>query len=307
MPASITPVSAATASPAVTPVTTAQLTLQPGTVVSAQVIQLLENGLAQIAIDGIAIAALSEVPLQVGDALKLAVSQATDGVIKLSIVPQGTATTSAVPPTSADLVTGNAEALAVTVATQAAAPRQQSLSPLFANLPVVVASDVVPPAVQAGASQLLALRPELTEQLSASDLRTAFDQSGLFLEATLASGTAPAPSTDLKAALVTFREVISNWLAASGEGALVEAPLQIATPGTPVPAPSQFVLDPLELRPHAVAPGFAFDQELAPARFAADELEPQERERLRLAEPAPFPVRRRKAAELDQPGLVRMQ
>jgi len=256
MPASITPVSAATASPAVTPVTTAQLTLQPGTVVSAQVIQLLENGLAQIAIDGIAIAALSEVPLQVGDALKLAVSQATDGVIKLSIVPQGTATTSAVPPTSADLVTGNAEALAVTVATQAAAPRQQSLSPLFANLPVVVASDVVPPAVQAGASQLLALRPELTEQLSASDLRTAFDQSGLFLEATLASGTAPAPSTDLKAALVTFREVISNWLAASGEGALVEAPLQIATPGKPVPAPSQVVApDPAAANGVTATPG----------------------------------------------------
>ena len=59
--------------------------MEPGTVISAEVMQLLENGLAQIAIDGIAISALSEVPLQIGDALKLAVSQTTDGVIKLSM------------------------------------------------------------------------------------------------------------------------------------------------------------------------------------------------------------------------------
>jgi flagellar hook-length control protein FliK len=237
MAASITPVSVATATAPVSPVTTAQLTLQPGTVVSAQVMQLLENGLAQIAIDGLAIAALSEVPLQVGDQLKLAVSQATDGVIKLSIVPQGTGVPADASVASAGVAvaaTGSAEAVVVAVATQAAAPRQQSLSPLFANLPVVVASDGVPPAVQAGASQLLALRPALSEQLSASDLRTAFDQSGLFLEATLASGAAPAPSTDLKAALVTFRDVVSNWLAASGEGASVEAPLQGVAQGTPM-------------------------------------------------------------------------
>jgi hypothetical protein len=241
MAASITPVSATTATASVTPVTAAPLALQPGTVVSAQVMLLLENGLAQIAIDGLAIAALSEVPLQVGDSLQLAVSQAADGVIKLSILPQAGAT-SAVPPTSADIgvtAAGNPEAVAVANATQAAAPRQQSLSPLFANLPVVVTSDVVPAAVQAGASQLLALRPELTEQLSASDLRTAFDQSGLFLEATLASGAAPAPSTDLKAALVTFRDAVSNWLATSGEGGSAAALLQIATPGTLTLAPSQ--------------------------------------------------------------------
>ncbi len=266
MASSIAPVSIATAPAPVTPVSTAQLTLQPGTVVSAEVVQLLENGLAQIAIDGIAIAALSEVPLQVGDSLKLAVSQVTDGVIKLSIVPQGTVSSAAVPATAtgipaaasssaarvgassvltsapavsapAPLTPAAAEAVAVAVAAQAAAPRQRSLSPLFANLPVVIASEGVPPAVQAGASQLLALRPELTEQLSASDLRSAFDQSGLFLEATLASGVAPEPSTDLKAALVTFRETIGNWLAASGEGASAQAAPQIATVNVPQPPP----------------------------------------------------------------------
>ena len=267
MAASIAPISSATASAPVTPITTAQLVLQPGTVISAQVVQVLENNLAQIAIDGMAIAALSEVPLQVGDALKLAVSQASDGVIKLSIVPQGTPTSTNVSAATAGTATvasggvsvgttsapsntqsvstsppstpASAKAVAVAVATQAAAPRQRSLSPLFANLPVVVASDAVPPAVQAGASQLLALRPELTEQLSASDLRTAFDQSGLFLEASLASGASPAPSTDLKAALVSFRAVVSNWLSASGEGAAATISTQVATSASPSLVPSQ--------------------------------------------------------------------
>jgi hypothetical protein len=259
MAATIAPISPAVSTAPVTPVAP-DLALQPGTVISAQVMQLLENGLAQIAIDGMAIAAFSEVPLQVGESLKLAVSQTADGVIKLQVVPQGadapalaiagavtgpasvgtTAASSSVSAvsTSTPSTSVSTETVAIAVATQAAASRQQSLSPLFANLPVIVISDAAPPAVQAGAAQLLALRPELTEQLNASDLRAAFDQSGLFLEASLASGTAPAPTTDLKAALVTFREVVSNWLAASGEGVAAGAtpqvvPQQVAPPLVP--------------------------------------------------------------------------
>jgi hypothetical protein len=261
------------------PVTT-QLALQPGTVISAQVLQVLENGLAQIAIDSIAIAALSEVPLLVGDTLQLAVSLAADGIVKLSIVPQpagnaasesppaGATASGAVAPatgsasavdatavasspapagSSPPIAPADPAAIAVAVATQIAAPRQQSLAPLFANLPVVVASDVVPQQVQAGASQLLALRPELNEQLSATDLRAAFEQSGLFLESSLAAGTAPSPSSDLKAALLTFRQTVSNWLSANpGEGAAV-------APSTPGPAAATPV--PLAPQPSSAASG----------------------------------------------------
>ena len=144
---------------------------------------------------------------------------------------------------------------------------------------MVVASDAVPPAVQAGASQLLALRPELTEQLSASDLRTAFDQSGLFLEASLAAGT--APSTDLKAALATFRDAVSNWLAASGEGAVAEAPLQVATPAAPSLLQAQtaaaeatlVVTDALPLT--AIASGPLVQPELPPQPALPQQLSPQ--------------------------------
>src|SRR5712691_9595621 len=69
-------------------------------------------------------------------------------------------------------------------------------------------------------------------------------------------------------------------------------------------APPQLLLDLLELGPHAVAPGVPFDLELVPACLAADEGEAQEVEGLRLAEPTPLAVFRRKASELDQPGLL---
>src|SRR3954451_8395052 len=69
----------------------------------------------------------------------------------------------------------------------------------------------------------------------------------------------------------------------------------------------QFLRDLLEFRRLAVPAGFPVDQEVAPARGAADEGETQESEGLRLAEAAPLAVARRIAAELDQPGLLRME
>src|SRR5436853_7689951 len=65
------------------------LALQPGTVVNATVINTLAENLVQIAIAGFSIDVLSEVPLQAGQKLQLAVSQTESG-IRLSIVPPGT-------------------------------------------------------------------------------------------------------------------------------------------------------------------------------------------------------------------------
>ena len=59
-----------------------------------------------------------------------------------------------------------------------------------------------------------------------------------------------------------------------------------------------------QLRPHAVRPGLPFDLEFALASLAADEGEAQEVEGFRLAEPAPLAAFRRKASELDEPGLL---
>jgi hypothetical protein len=69
---------------------------------------------------------------------------------------------------------------------------------------------------------------------------------------------------------------------------------------------SQFLLDFLEFRPHAVASGLPVEQEVALEGLAADEGESQEVEGFRFTEPAPFASDRRMAAELDQAGLVRV-
>src|SRR3954453_12296593 len=62
--------------------------LQPGTVIDAQVLKILANDLVRIAIANLSIEVLSEIPLEVGQTLQLAVSQTPDG-IRLAVVGQG--------------------------------------------------------------------------------------------------------------------------------------------------------------------------------------------------------------------------
>src|SRR5207302_9719915 len=61
--------------------------LQSGTLVNATVLNTLAENLVQIAIAGLSIDVLSEVPLQAGQSLQLAVSQTESGGIRLAIVP----------------------------------------------------------------------------------------------------------------------------------------------------------------------------------------------------------------------------
>ena len=66
---------------------------------------------------------------------------------------------------------------------------------------------------------------------------------------------------------------------------------------------TQFLLDLLELCPHAVAPGLPFDQEATPAGCSAYEGKTQEVEGFRLAESALSAACRRMASKLNQSGL----
>src|SRR5437660_1025798 len=69
------------------------LVLQQGSVVNAQVLKILSADLVRIAISSLSIDVLSEVPLQAGQTLQLAVSQTPDGV-RLAVVGQGADTSS---------------------------------------------------------------------------------------------------------------------------------------------------------------------------------------------------------------------
>jgi hypothetical protein len=110
---------------------------------------------------------------------------------------------------------------AVVEAVRSAAMRQSGLAPLAANLEQVVQDEALPAPVRAAAAQLLALRVPLDENLTAADVKQAFQRSGVLFEPRLAAaqavapGTgspdAPVPANDLKAALLVFRQVVKAW------------------------------------------------------------------------------------------------
>jgi len=215
--------------------TATDVVLQPGTVIDAQVQKILANDLVRIAIANLSIEVLSEVPLQPGQILQLAVSQTADGV-KLAMIGHGGAAQTSLEGTvpgvtspdisdmAAVLMAENPapdaaasknpltplQALAVSAATQIAAPRQASLAPLFANLGSVAVSDLLPPHLQQAVAQLLALRPRVDQHLGGGDLKAAFRSSGLFLEAALASRAPPSARLDLKAALIVLRQTLQS-------------------------------------------------------------------------------------------------
>src|SRR5258708_4628669 len=188
------------------------LVLKPGTVIDAEVLKLLSDDLVRIAISGLSIEVFSEIPLQVGQALQLAVSKTPDG-IRLAVVGHDTG---ALAGTSADAATlapdaivdvaasprvGAAppinapskneltplERVAVSAAAESAATQQQSLAPLFANLDAVGASNALSPKLQQAVMQVLAQRTSLDENLGGEGIKNAFQKSGLFLEASLAA------------------------------------------------------------------------------------------------------------------------
>ncbi|MBR1223132.1 flagellar hook-length control protein FliK [Bradyrhizobium sp. U87765 SZCCT0131] len=202
------------------------LALQPGTTIDARVLKVLDDSRVRIAIGSLHIDVLSEVPLQAGATLLLAVSETADG-LRLAIVPSGDGAATAAAGAATDVsaiaaprATTTAtplltaiEQIAVTTAAQTAAARQAGLSPLFAN--AAAASPGLPEPLQQAAQQLLSVRPALGADLSGDTLKSAFQGSGLFLEAALASGAVPSAGQgmpDLKAALIVFRQTLGNWL-----------------------------------------------------------------------------------------------
>src|SRR5436190_1950980 len=89
------------------PAAAPELVLQPGSVVNAQVLKVLSADLVRIAIASLSIDVASEIPLQQGQNLQLAVMQTKDG-IRLAMVGQG----GDVGGSSADAVTLSPDALA---------------------------------------------------------------------------------------------------------------------------------------------------------------------------------------------------
>ena len=115
---------------------------------------------------------------------------------------------------------------------QAAVTEQDSLAPLFANLGAAVSSSNLPPKLQAAIAQVLAQQTSLDQNLDGGDIKTAFQKSGIFLEASLAAGSFPASGVpDLKAALIVLRQTLQSALGGNSPVATPSAPA--TPPGAP--------------------------------------------------------------------------
>lgn len=243
-----------------------ELLLQQGKVIDARVLKVLQADLVRIAIGALSLDVRTEIPLQQGQTLKLAVSQTADG-FRLTNVGQGADTGDAVTlspgalqdaplvPTSAAparAVLTPLEKFTVTIAAQTAATVQDSQAPLFANLTTAAGSPALPPKLQQAIAQVLAQQTSLDGHLSGQDIKTAFQKSGLLLEASLAAGSLPSQGVpDLKAALIVLRQALRAALGGTAPSASLPHAEAVATSA---PAAGQD-LDPQEiLLPQARVP-----------------------------------------------------
>ncbi|MBR0703217.1 flagellar hook-length control protein FliK [Bradyrhizobium diazoefficiens] len=261
---SILPVSAP--SPAAD-ATTPDLVLQAGSVVDARVVSVMADNLVRIAIANLSMDVMSEVALTPGQNLQLAVSQ-NDGTIRLAVMSgAGEAATDQITltPRAASLVESPPlapsasvprntltplEQVAVTAASAEAVTKQGSQAPLFADLAAVVTGSDLPAGLKQAVLDVLAQQTQLNGALDGSDIESAFQKSGLFLEASLAAGTTPSSGSvpDLKAALLVLRQTLATIQTAApqSQGATIPAgttatPQVAAAPAQPAGEVAQTV------------------------------------------------------------------
>src|SRR5438105_2140365 len=80
----------------------------------------------------------------------------------------------------------------------------------IASLSIDVASEIP---LQPAIAQVLAQQTSLDQNLHGGDIKTAFQKSGIFLEASLAAGSVPPSGVpDLKAALIVLRQTLQSAL-----------------------------------------------------------------------------------------------
>jgi hypothetical protein len=180
-------------------------------------------------------------------------------------------------------------AAALAQAVRGAAVRQSGLGPLFADLAVAIQSPTLPLPVRAAAAEILALRVPVADGLPAATLKQAVQNSGLFLEANLAvQGAAVDAPHDLKAALLSLRQVLKTFIAAEAGGSLPQpaapsasppaAPLAGSPPSPPSPAAAA------SPTPAASGPSTAI-----PAAVTAPNIPPPYRGAPTVAQPEPVP------------------
>jgi hypothetical protein len=223
---------------------------QPGEIVDALVLALLDNGIVRLQVPDGTIDVRTAVPLVVGAKVRLAVSGTSAGlqVVVLTdgsgragtpatiVARQGVDAAARAPPEPASAAPGSEPAVEIALssapaapptaspaftpaaqsiegAVQAAASRQGGLAPLLADLEQAVKTEVLPQPLAAVAARLLDARLS-PDAINAAGLRQALARSGLFLEAALAGGPSDgsvSTGLDLKTALLVLRQMLTAW------------------------------------------------------------------------------------------------
>jgi hypothetical protein len=125
---------------------------------------------------------------------------------------------------------------------------------------------------------VLAQRSSLDQNLTGSDVKNAFESSGLFLEASLASGSVSTASgtPDLKAALIVLRQTLLSSLGAADSLAVAATVVpQSAVPATAVPSLPDTAASNEAATPHATAGPTTPAPSLSPEMEAPEILLPQ--------------------------------
>lgn len=250
MPTPVTSILPVSAASPVADATTPDLVLQAGSVVDARVLSVMADNLVRIAIANLAMDVTSEVVLTPGQNLQLAVSQ-NDGTIRLAVMsgageaagdqitltPRAAALVES-PPLAPSANTPRAtltpaEHVAVTTASSEAVTKQGSQAPLFANLASIVTGSDLPAGLKQAVLDVLAQQTPLNTGLDGGDIESAFQKSGLLLEASLAAGATPPSGTvpDLKAALLVLRQTLATLESAAPQ------PQATALPSGTAPTP----------------------------------------------------------------------
>ena len=102
---------------------------------------------------------------------------------------------------------------ALASAMRTSAARQVGLGPLLADASEVSVLPTLPTPVREALNKLLTLPQSFAAGVSAADIQQALKQSGVLMEAHLADPSTPyTPAPDLKVALLSLRQALSDWV-----------------------------------------------------------------------------------------------
>jgi hypothetical protein len=152
--------------------------------------------------------------------------------------------------------------VAVTAMVRDSVAKQNGLAPLMADVEAALARPDIPQPVRAAAAELLALRLPTDAPVTAPAIKAALIGSGIVGDPATLQPAQPTGG-DLKAALATLKEALTNWISAAES--MADPKAMVARPATPVAAPLPISQRANVPPPHRFAPTIA--QAPAPANL----------------------------------------